>query len=353
MMRTMWRLVIPGMLLGVSFFLAACGDDDDPSGPTNGGQPRILGIVPASGTTIPASTDAVVFTFNRPIDEDTFVPSEIGAELFWLIATHDEEPSWNQDYTVLTVSLPTPLPAGLPMWLTVAGYADTSGVVQPNATNWSVTVAGTPDYFPVIDGREMHYMGFWEEGDVGSTDPDDAGDLLRSYRYEIQDGGLFHLIEFEVGHGDWGYQIMNRTATALEMLGFQESDGVAMFDPAIDYLMLPPSSGVTWDTAADIEFSGDPIGEITADGAWVQRHDRMLAAPAKEDEPAIYWTNVWEADLGYTMSMGEDEANIGSMTLYLAPSIGLVRQVDMDEDHSVEPPRWERRTMFLVPPDMD
>ena len=157
MMRAMWRLVVLGMLLSFSCFLAACSDDDDPTGPAPDVRPRITGIVPPSGTTIPASTAEIVVTFNKPIDEDTLVPTEMGAEFFWLVATHDEEPFWNQDNTVLTVPLPIPLPAGMPLWVTFAGYADTAGVVQPNATSWSVTVAGTPDYYPVIDGREMHY----------------------------------------------------------------------------------------------------------------------------------------------------------------------------------------------------
>ena len=53
------------------------------------------------------------------------------------------------------------------------------------------------------------------------------------------------------------------------------------------------------------------------------------------------------------MTMGEDEVNVGSLTVYLAPGIGLVRQVDEAMDHSEDPPRWERRTMYLVPPDMN
>lgn len=353
MMRTMWRIAVPGLFFSLSLFLGACSDDDGPTVPTPDTRPGITSIVPAGGATISPDTEAIVITFNRPIDEETLVPPEIGAEFFWLIATTEEEPFWNEESTVLTIPLPVPLPAGMPLWMTLAGYSDTGGVVQPNATHWSVTVAGTPDYYPLIDGRVMSYWGSFERGEVDIDDPDESGEFSRHFRYEVQDGGLFHLVEFEDEEDRHGYQIMNLTATALQMHGFHSpDDGDVLFVPSIDYLLLQPSADATWASEADIQAGGETVGGITTYGAWVRRHDRLRANP-DDDDMGIYWTHVWEATLRYVMTMGGDETNAGSMNLYFAPGIGLVKESSEEEDYSRDPAMWHRRTMLLVSPDMD
>jgi hypothetical protein len=40
----------------------------------------ILSIVPASGSTIPPGKATIVITFSEPMDIDTIVPVEMGAE---------------------------------------------------------------------------------------------------------------------------------------------------------------------------------------------------------------------------------------------------------------------------------
>lgn len=94
--------------------------------------PTIVSIVPASGSTIPTSTSTIVITFSEPMDTDSLAPTEMGAEFWALISAHGAEPTWSQNNSVLTVSLPAPLPAGVPLWSVFAGYRDANGVEQPS-----------------------------------------------------------------------------------------------------------------------------------------------------------------------------------------------------------------------------
>lgn len=316
--------------------------------------PTILSIAPPSGGTIPAGTSAMIVTFSEPMDPNSVQPPEMGAELWWLIASQQAQPVWSQDYTVLTIGLPAPLPAGMPLWITFAGYADANGNVQHDETHWSVVVAGATDYYPVIDGRELTYFKVWEEGEVGETDPTDWGTSVDYSKFELQTGGIFHLVEYENEDYQEAHatQIMSRTATDLRMHGWidHEDDGDQRvdFNVPLIFLRLPPVQGQVWSSSTGSP-QAPPGGLIAADGEWVAFHERLAASDVKGG-PVFYWTSVWEARVEYSMSAGDTTMQSGTETMYLAPGIGIVKTVEEGLDH--EEGTWDWRDRRLVIPSM-
>lgn len=303
------------------------GDEVDTTPPT------ITSIVPASGSTIPASTTSIVMTFSEPVQPQSVTPTEMGAEFWGLVMDMDSEPLWSQDNTVLTIPLPAPLPAGMPLWATFAGYSDANGVVQDQATGWSVTVAGTPDYYPLVDDGRYVYAVSYDEGLIGDDDPIDSGTWTQFIAFEAQGGGIWHKVEYDETYANaWGWDIMDRTATALRMHGFHETgDGgqTTTFTAPIDYLRLPPAAAATWEAQAGVV---DQDGfQLVAEGLYVEQLDR-LALPADRSGPLFLWTDVWVATLSYTMEVDGEAFQEGSDTLYLAPGVGPVRIVSQERD---------------------
>jgi methionine-rich copper-binding protein CopC len=313
--------------------------------------PTIESIVPASGSTIPTSTATIVITFSEPMDTDSIVPVEMGAEFWALITSQGIEPSWSQNNTVLTVSLPAPLPAGVPLWVVFAGYRDANGVVQPDATHWSVTVAGSPDYYPLIDGREVEYFEVYSEGEVGDDDPVDQGNYSFYVRYEDQGGGIFHRIDIDPDTEQiHSWDIVSRPAGGLLVHGFHEvdDDETVLFTTPVTFLQFPPSAGATWNQSVGVQ--GDATFEVTTAGQWVEQLERMPVGPAKNGMQ-IYWTDVWVATLSYTLGADGTVFQSGTDTTYLAPGFGMVRVHNDEIDHADE--YWKTRERWLVLPSVD
>lgn len=312
--------------------------------------PTILSFTPASGTTIPTGTAALVITFSEPIDPSSFQPTEVGAELFWLAMTAGTEPVWSQNNTVFTIALPTPLPAGLPLWVTFAGYADVNGVVQDTPSTWSATVAGTADYYPLVDERQSVFLASWERGTIGNDIPEESGSYVNHIKFEAQGGGVFHRVEYDDSYTQaWSWEIMDRTATALRLHGFhdegddEDDPETTMFSTPVDYLRLPPAAAATW--TAETGVQGQPGVLLEAAGVYVERLDRLEATSSK-DVLQAYWTNVWVATLTYTMSVDDVVQMVGTETMYLAPGFGLVRSETVESNPIDD--RWERNERVLM-----
>ena len=137
--------------------------------------PQLISIVPPNGLIDP-NTSNIVFTFDEPIDPTSFREKGICAELQLLIMFEMiGEPTWNDDFTQMTIVLPTPLAAGLPLEIVFDEFADLAGNVQQTDTTYRVTVSGTPDFFPVED-EATYGMAFVSQGGNLGMPPSWDGD---------------------------------------------------------------------------------------------------------------------------------------------------------------------------------
>jgi len=323
-------------------FTTGADIDDEP--------PTILGVVPADGSTIPDDTSALQITFSEPVDPATFDPLRINGEVLDLLFGIDG--FWSGDRTTFTLPLPTPLPAGLPLDVTLGDYADFAGNVQTTPTRLQLTVAGAADYYPLVDGRRYLYIVNEANGQLGDEDPDWEGTFEEYVQYDAQANGIFHRGYYDAGYttaAEW--DILRKTAAGLELLGFHEGFEEPvdiLFDEPITYVKLPLAVG-TWTDETTATVDGE---EITLVGVGtVVSQDDLPWVPAGPDHPEIFWKNVWLVTIEHENSAGTTMIEAGVDTLWLAPTVGIVKFGQYSE--SYDEGNWTRDEGWLVPEFMD
>lgn len=321
-------------------FSFTTGDDIDTTAPT------LLSMTPPNGTTISSNTDALVLTFSERIADDSLEPTMLSAQFAALLESSGVEPSWSEDGTVLTVALPAPLPAGLPIVADFAGYADVAG--NPAATGFEIdlVVEGTADFFPFVNGSVSVYL---------EEEVQDSG-LPTSYeshvRGEERMDGNFAFVSFggdpNLGEvASTGMRIFSRSATEVLFRGFldipDEGAPTSMeFDPSAVYLkfpMTPQSWSATTaanggGTVTTIEYSVEILGveDIPARlGEGVAQ-----AGPGDPQGSPSLWVDCWKTVFSYEMWVDEQLASSGVDSLWFAPAVGIVREVSSETDFTLE-----------------
>ena len=118
-------------------FTTAAGFDGTP--------PELVGIVPASGSTISANTPSITFTFDEIIYPRTVHVTFYSAQFLSLFGGEDVPTEWSIDGKTLTLPLPSPLPAGIPVVLTIDRFEDLIGNQQQTPIEYRLDVAGDAD----------------------------------------------------------------------------------------------------------------------------------------------------------------------------------------------------------------
>jgi hypothetical protein len=329
---------LPG---GYSFAFTTGQDLDDTP-------PQILSIEPASGSTLSPERSFLRVTFSESMDAGATTPARINAELFWLVENAGVEPAWSDDHTVFTVALPTPLPAGLPMELEFAGYADASGNVQDGATTWTATVEGTADFYPLVDGARYAYEVHEAHGTIGDPDPQGTATYQSFIQFEAQGGGVFHRTWYDVGYttpDDW--DVLQRSGGALEYLGFRDVDGDQTADIAFDspltYVTLPPSG--TWADQTTATVPGQGEVTLAGEGEVVGRVD-LDWYPGGDGQPAIFWKDVSLVIIEHTITADQTLIEAGVDSLWLAAGYGIVKYANANE--SPQAGEWEHETGLIL-----
>ena len=320
------------------------GQDTDTTAPT------IVSFEPASGAEIDAGTTYIRATFSEPVDPLTANPVRVNAELFMLAVANDIEPTWSADGTVVTIALPTPLPAGLPLELAFADYQDRAGNVQNTTSTWTAVVQGTADYYPLIDGRQFVYDVVEAGGASGNAEPEWIDQDTNYIQFDAAGGAVFHRTwydsDFTIGD-DW--EVMQQSGGFLQILGFRDthedgSDDIN-FDAPIDFVALPPAG--TWTSSTTATLPGDGTMAITGEGRFVEQIDLPWLAGG-EDHPEIFWKDVRLVLVEHTLSAGDDLVETGVDSLWLAPTVGVVQFGSSLEDLMDDTWEWEHGV--LLPP---
>lgn len=321
----------PSTTLGTAHnFTFTTGVDVDTTPPT------IVGVSPASGSTnVAADVGALVITFSEPISPDSFSPVGWNLEFAVQMMGASVEPVWSSGGSVLTVSLPSPLPAGLEMAVTMGGYADLSGNVQPVQTAWTAKVAGTADIYPMTDQLDTDLIGMWARGPEGVTTPTSTGDQYQYRRAEVQGNGDVHM----VGYTDSTratprrWDAYKRLANQINWLGFASDNGsgsldVITFDTPLKYLPLPMAVG-TWTANSTVTVPGQGTYNATLTGQVWARED---VTPPVKDAPGFYFKGAWK--VARSMSVTLDGVWFTTMadTVWYSPTLGPIHEITREDN---------------------
>ncbi len=305
--------------------------------------PEIIAFEPANGSIVDPNTNALRITFSEPIDVNSIRPSAFNAEL-WLRTLGD--PILSQNNTVLTVGLRTPLPAGLPMEITIDEFADRNGVVQSEDYAWAARVAGTADYVPVVDGARLVFDSFLREGELGNPVPTITDEGPAFMQINTQPNGTFHWAEYTDGTysttTEWG--VFRKTAADLAWVGFHdESDPGTQdvtFTTPLPYLRFPIQLG-SWSVT-----SSAVVGPETFDIDWTGTVVAQQDVPVASGENFLFWKDCWKVVLDLDVSSMGTPFLTRADTLWYAPTVGLVQEFSYEENTNEN--RWSQVSEYLL-----
>lgn len=324
--------------------------------------PNLIGIVPANGALIPTDTSFLRLTFDEPVDDESLDPSMVSGQLMMAMGNPDNAGVWSEGHTVFTIGLVPPLVPGAVFAVTFDSYADMHGNVQTTPFEWSVTVAGEPVFFPVVDHLLMYYLGTWTDEPSKSTGSYEAVTQL-----ELKTGGEFWSWQMNSrsspGKRDgapslpWDdYDRMKLTSSAIQFLGFHEVDedpaGKATdtditFSPAIDWLRIPLTTA-TWSGTS--QFLPTPVEGPDQVAYTVTVHDGAIDIESpmgghkQDDSPPVTWIGCRHVTLEYELGDGVTTYQTGEDNFWYCPGVGLVRKTSLETQGSDS----ELTTMDLI-----
>lgn len=200
--------------------------------------PEIVSFEPASGSTVSAYNGTLVVTFDKPMNEYSFYPIRADVPTMIAFESSQVEGSWNEDMTVLTVVMATPLPSGTTMLMQFGDFIDSLGNVNTSHPTWFINIEGTADHYPV-DERLIYLFDIYEDnGEEKIYIP------LNVFRNVWTSSDHFMHQQFDDATETWNeWDYMIRTSTAIELDGFHEEyDGTAeevVFDNPVKFLNHP------------------------------------------------------------------------------------------------------------------
>ncbi|MBK6901202.1 MAG: Ig-like domain-containing protein [bacterium] len=298
--------------------------------------PQLVSAEPANGATIATDTSFFRMTFSEPIDDNSVSPSLISGQLMSAFTSMDNPGVWSENNTVITVGLRAPLIPGSIFRVEFASFADVHGNVNDDGYAWQATVAGTAQFFPVVDGWVQYLAGYYEETDNAKT----SGEIEELQVIEVKTGGEFWLWHTENHNSDPAkdlpemeeYDRMKVTASAIQLLGFHEEHDMESsditFTPPIDWLRVPVQTG-SWSgtsTFADgeDEMEVDFVGSVLAGTYDVP----MGGMDRKQDDgPPVVWLGCRKVTMHYELGDGVEVFSTGNDTVWYAPGAGLVREI--------------------------
>lgn len=330
-------------------FSFTTGSDIDETPPT------IVAFEPANGAIIPPDFGYVRIVFSEPIDTGTFEPVWANAQFLWSMIEMDD-PIWNGDGTELTLPLPLDLAPGLSLQVSFRDYADVNGVVQTEQDDWSITVAGTAEIYPFVDGNQLLYTGLYAYGEMGNTEPLEQWDGYRFVEYEARaTAGQWNIWESEDSKSEMldQYDIVAVDAAGIDWLGFAEDndDKVLeewLFDSPILFLQYPPAVSDTWQSSTTLTM-GDLSFTATLDCEYLAIEDLDLDIFEEDFGFPVSWTDTWKVEMIIDVDQDGEDEFLETRTVWYAPGVGIVREMKHEDNSTDDPPSWEEADFWLLP----
>lgn len=310
--------------------------------------PNLISIEPTDGSIIPTDTSYLRLTFDEPVSDESLEPSMVSGQLVLSLADQENAGVWSDNHTVFTVDLSTPLIPGAVLAMTFDSYADMYGNVNNTNIEWEVTVAGTAEFFPVVDTYIMYYFGAWTDEPAKTS-----GEVRAITKYEVKTGGEFWRWNIEDAYKSAkmeeipfeDYDRLKLTSSAVQFLGFHEEDDPVgkteitdiTFTPPIDLLRLPlvASSWSGTSTFSPVPVEGPTQVEYTITihpGAFDIEHPGM--GDEEDDSPPMFWLDCVKMTLEFEVSDGVDIYEEGEDTIWYCPGVGPVRKMSLSTHES-------------------
>jgi len=334
--------------------------------------PNIVSMVPENDSVIGIYTPYIEFTFDEAVDIDSFEFLGFSIPMYLAIMSADE-PNLLEGGTVLRLPLTTPLPAGIKLEMLFDSFDDIFGNTQESDLDYSLTVDGSGDYYPVEDGFSYGMDVYEQEGTIGDTTPTWTQNYDEFYRVEVQEGDTFFLKIYPsndlIESHEW--EIYSKTGSAIMLHGFHESDIMppekieyeewdVLFEDPLTWLKLPPRV-TTWSESTTIPIGEEMTVDLDVEGRIVEKIDELpINTESKTELPAfyatdgkadinLYWTDCWKAVIEHTMSVEGNTLEVGTETLWYAPGYGQVRSSSYEEDYEDEVAQWSRNDREWFP----
>jgi methionine-rich copper-binding protein CopC len=303
--------------------------------------PTIVSVNPAIGSTVPANVGIFQITFSEPIDPNSFTPTAWNVEFALALLVSDPTPTWSADNTMVTVPLPSPLPAGLPMEITFGDITDQNGNPLSTPWTWHAKIAGTADYFPMVDGLEQVFGNFDVGGVTGNPVPQWSDGWTEYLLWEEQGNGTFrqsdYSPDFSTPLGD--YDIYRKIGNAVQWVGFRDSGSTeAVFDTPLNILPLPLAAG-TWNSGTSVTIPGE--GDFTASlsGTVVGQSDLETESFGSEE---MFFKDAWQVIRVLNVEMDGSTISVETDTTYYAATLGVVQHANYEDQVSDGEWSWLR-----------
>ncbi len=245
----------PGATLGEDYifsFTTGSGVDNTP--------PTIVSYSPVNGATnVSVDVGELVITFSEPI-QGVDEPEAMDLRFYACIYS---QPELDASGTVLTVPL-LRLPAGCTLFIDLGPFQDLVGNWSADPPVYSITTAGTADFFPAGPNDWWEYMQVgdsWENPYLIKAENVGGGDFDLS-RYRLPEPGRQpddYTVLDQISH-------YTRTASSVYWDGRNElNDGdvweAFTFTPPVEWLQFPLTEGLDWE--GDATFSmGDSQARV-------------------------------------------------------------------------------------------
>ena len=331
-------------------------------------------MVPENGSVIDIYTPYVEFTFDEAVDTDSF--EFLGFSVpFYLMVMGSGEPDLLEGGTVLRLPLATPLAAGTTLEMLIDSFDDIFGNTQNADLDYSITVGGTPDYYPVESGLTYGMSEYWYEGVIGNPTPTYSGDRPHYYRQTTLENGTFLLKDYTdyTFTNSYEWDIYSKTGSAIMIHGFHESSPMPikadptpgidiLFDDPLTWLKLPPRV-TTWSESTTMtEPDKKATLDLDVDGRIIEKVDTLpLLMAGKVELPefyssggkadaGLYWNDCWLTVIEHTVSMESEIFTVGVDSVWYAPGFGPVRINSYEENYEGDGGDWDwsRKEWFPV-----
>lgn len=289
-------------------------------------RPYLASANPSKNATgVPLNLSQIILTFSEPMDPNSFdlEPSNIDARIIQAVRV---SPSWNSDYSVLTVPINRTLLPGCNYWVWFWNVTDASGnLIDPSPTIYEFTTTGDATAYPVNNGYTWNYALSWSGTAVRTIE--NYSQTSGNFDEVMRDGyGVIH----EVTH-------LRKSGSTIYHRGRSEYDNdgnlefTMIWEDPIPYIKLPFEShlGESWNFSTRATISATQYFELSGTVTIEPAKVNLLSEAFEATFRGCYKHHL---EVDFTMYENGIPVDSGSMhqTMWISPCVGPVQIVSQD-----------------------
>jgi methionine-rich copper-binding protein CopC len=297
-------------------------------------RPHLVSASPANGATgVSTNQSQMVLTFSEPMDQNSFnMPAEyMDARINQAI----DEPTWNEDFSIVTVPFAKSLFPGCTYWVRFLNVKDAAGnLINPNPTPYQFTTAGTVSFYPVKNDDTWHFIGSF-------------GQPIKRFIQEYnQSSGTFDEVFMEEDGKIQEVSHLTKTSNEIQSRGADSfSDGVKEFsmfwDHPITYIKLPPDNylGQSWSysetSTINDSMTASISGHFEIEANKVDLQSESMNGTFKGCCVHHFYVDIFMYVHGNLVDEGHHH-----QIMWLAPGVGPVQIVNADQGDTLRVVDW-------------